>query len=655
MLDQTNQKLLSIWGDACEIAIPKGGLQVSDWADANRILSSEASAEPGRWTTERNPSMREPMDCANDPRVHTIVLMTSSQVGKSETLNNILGYNVHIDPGPIMMIQPTLDRMKDYSKKRITPMLRDCPALAQVMLSNEERDGDNTILSKAFIGGHISMVGANSSSALASQPIRTILADEVDRYPRDVDNEGDPLSLAVVRTTTFSNRKIVITSTPTVKGESRIEEEFENSDKRYFMVPCPHCNESQRLVWKDEQGNHRLIYETDPNNPDQVTSVNYVCVNGCIIENHHKTNMFAQGEWVATAPFNGTAGFHLSALYSVWLSWKELAEKFIKSKKSVETLKVFVNTMLGETWNRDNEDADIVGLEDRCEEYDAEIPLGGLVLTAGVDVQPDRLECEIVAWGVDEESWSIDFQALYGDTSQVDVWLRLKEILIKEYDCARMMPDGKPMKRRISATGIDSGGHNTQDVYSFVRANAGSRVFAIKGASTGAKAIIGRPSKIAPGVNLYMIGTTLAKDMVFAHLKITTVGPGFCHFPGIKDDLDGKIRGYDDEYFKQLTAEKRVRKLKKFDKNDPHGYSQWMYKKIRARNEALDCRVYAYAMLQLLQPNWPDLQKQENLTCAVEKRIIQDAGGTKQLGPRYSARHNSRGAGLRGGIHGWKR
>jgi phage terminase large subunit GpA-like protein len=640
-----NQKILAIWRDACEIAVPKGGLTVSQWADANRVLSSESSAEPGRWSTERNPCMREPMECYNDPRVHTIVLMTSSQVGKSETLNNILGYSIHINPGPVMMIQPTLDRMKDYSKKRIAPMLRDTPALAHVMISNGERDGDDTIFSKAFVGGHLSMVGANSSSALASQPIRDILADEVDRYPRDVDDEGDPLSLAVVRTTTFSNRKIVVTSTPTVKNESRIEEEFANSDQRYFMVPCPHCDTYQRLVWKDEQGNHRLQWEVSEQNPEMVVQVYYVCVNGCMIENHHKSEMFARGEWEATAPFNGTAGFHLSAIYSVWLSWKELAEKFIKAKKTVETLKVFVNTMLGETWDREREPADIVGLEDRCEEYKAEVPLGGLIITSGVDVQPDRLECEIVAWGHGEESWSIEYHTLYGDTSQQDVWEQLKEKLFRDFTCEREKSDGTPLTRRIMAIGIDSGGHNTQDVYKFVRANAGRRVFALKGASTGAKSIIARPSNVAPGVWLHLVGTTLAKDQVFAHLKQTKVGEGYCHFPNAYKD--------NQEYFRQLTAEKRVRKLKKFDKDDPHGYSQWMYKKIRRRNEALDCRVYAYAMLRKLEVSFENLQKEENLTCERQKSILPNDVVAQRQTTKYGARRGT--GGLKGGVHGWRR
>jgi phage terminase large subunit GpA-like protein len=646
-----NQKIFSIWREACEIAIPKGGLTVSQWADANRMLSSESAAEPGRWSTDRNPLMREPMDAYNDPRVWAIVLMTAAQVGKSECLNNMLGYAIHVNPGPLMLIQPTLDRVKDYSKKRIAPMLRDTPVLANAMLSDGERDGDNTVLSKAFVGGHLSMVGANASSPLASQPIRDVFADEIDRYPLDVDDEGSPLDLVIVRTTTFEGQgKAVLTSTPTVKGESAVEDWYERSDKCEPWVPCPHCGEYQRLVWKDERGQHRLVWEVSSEDPEIVTSVYYVCVNGCVIENHHKPEMFAQGEWRATKPFNGIRGFgKLNALYSVWLSWKKLAEKFIQAVKKPESLKVFVNTMLGETWDRDQEKSDIVGLEGRCEtlncshlDIEADVPLGGLILTSGVDVQPNRLECEIVAWGQGEESWSIDYRIIYGDTSTDDPWLQLKEILMTEWVCERQLASGEPLKRRIAAMGIDSGGHNQQDVYRFVRANRGNHVFAIHGIPRGEKAIISRPSQQPGGILLRGVGTRMAKDVIFSHLRQSQPGEGYCHFP----------KGYPDEYFKQLTSEKRVRKLKKFDKNDPHGYSSYEYKKIRARNEALDCRVYAYAMLILLQVSFENLQREENLTCERKKEKIQNDVVRHGKTTSYSAR---KGGGLKGGIHGYRR
>lgn len=562
------------------------------------------------------------MDVVTEPTVHTIVLKTSSQVGKSEALNNTCGYFIHHDPCPILLIQPTVDRMKDYSKKRIAPMLRDTPVLAAVMSEDKSRDSDNTMLSKAFVGGHLLMTGANAASSLASNPIRVVLADEIDRYPRDVDNEGDPLTLAIRRTTTFSNRKIFVTSTPTIKGESRIEELFEGSHKFRYYVPCPHCSTLQTLKWRDGE-NYRVQWELD--DTGAVKECYYVCEQGCLIEPHHKLWMISAesgAQWmdddgntleeVLTAnSHKGTIGFEINALYSPWYHWHEIATEFIGATKAAkegkpELLKVFVNTLLGETWDTDQEGADIKGLEAREEEYNAEVPIGVLCLTAGVDTQPDRLECEVVGWGMGEESWSINYYIIRGDTNQPQVWQQLFEVLSRNYECEREDANGNRLTRTIDAVCIDSAGHNTQAVYAFTKAHPGRKFLAIVGRATGAKEMISmRPSKIKGGALLYTVGVNMVKDKLFGYLKVLEPGAAYCHFP----------TGYDDEYYKQLTAEKRVKKIKKFDKHDPHGYSQWVYKKIRARNEALDCRVYAMAALYHLNVNFPRLLEQENLHC----------------------------------------
>jgi phage terminase large subunit GpA-like protein len=597
-------QVFDIFSAAADAAIPQGGITVSDWADTHRVLSPEASAEPGRWRTSRVPYARRWMDVVADPRVHTVVLKTSSQVGKSEVLNNTAGYFIHHDPCPILLIQPTVDRMKDYSKKRIQPMLRDTPALAMVVADDKARDADNTMLSKAFVGGHLLMTGANAASGLASNPIRVVLADEVDRYPRDVDNEGDPLTLAFRRQTTFTNRKSVITSTPTIKGASRIEEEYERGTMEQYHVPCPHCGTLQRLRFRDgEEGDYIYRVQWERDEDGNITECYYVCEQGCLIEEHHKLWMISEAsgaEWVAQKPFSGIISFEINALYSPWLRWSEIAAEFIVASKAAkegkpELLKAFVNTLLGETWDTDQEGADIKGLESREEEYAAEVPAGVLVLTAGIDTQPDRLECEIVGWGIGEESWSINYYVIAGDTNTLQPWQELLRILDAEYEHEREDANGNRLKLKVRAACIDSGGHNTQAVYNFTRANSGRKFLAIKGLSTAAKEPISlRPSKIKGGVLLWLVGTSLIKDKLFGQLKVQEPGPGYCHFP----------EGYDDEYYKQLTAEKRVKKLKKFDKNDPHGYSQWMYKKIRARNEALDCRVYAEAGLIHLNVNF---------------------------------------------------
>lgn len=617
------QQVFDIFAAAADAAIPQGGIKGSDWADMHRILSPEASAEPGRWRTSRVPYARAWMDVVTEPTVHTIVLKTSSQVAKSEALNNTCGYFIHHDPCPILLIQPTVDRMKDYSKKRIQPMLRDTPVLAAVISDEKSRDSDNTMLSKAFVGGHLLMTGANAASGLASNPIRVVLADEIDRYPRDVDNEGDPLTLAIRRTTTFTNRKIFVTSTPTIKGESRIEELYEASHQFRYHVPCPHCGTLQTLKFRDDD-QHRLQWETD--DLGRIEECHYVCEQGCLIEPHHKLWMIsteAGAMWLdpdgrslddvlSTNTHRGSIGFEINALYSPWLHWYEIATEFITASKAAkegkpELLKVFVNTLLGETWDTDQEGSDIKGLEQREEEYNAEVPTGVLCLTAGVDTQPDRLECEVVGWGVGEESWSINYFVVRGDTNQPQVWQQLFEILSRNYECERENAVGVRLTRTIDAVCIDSAGHNTQAVYAFTKRHPGRKFLAIIGRSTGAKEIIStRPSQLKGGVLLWTVGVNLVKDKLFGYLKVPDAGPGYCHFP----------IGYDDEYYKQLTAEKRVRKIKKFAKDDPHGYSQWQYKKLRARNEALDCRVYAMAALHHLNFNFSRTLEEENLLCA---------------------------------------
>lgn len=631
-------KAFNIIREAASAVIPAGALTVSEWADKHRVLSAEAAAEPGKWRTSRVPYSREWMDTINDPLVHTVVLKTSSQVAKSETLNNVCGYFMHHDPCPILMIQPTVDRMKDYSKKRIGPMIRDTPELRAVTADEKARDSDNTMLSKSFIGGHLLMVGANAASALASNPIRLVLADEVDRYPRDVDNEGDPLTLAMVRQTTFTNRKTIITSTPTIRGESRIEQEYERSNKNQCFLPCPHCGHKQTLRWRDEEGTYRLRWEQAETG--EITEVYYICDYGCIIEPRHKLWMIDRYEWrPQKEQHNGIVGFEINALYSPWLGWKEIAERFIKAsdenkKGNPETLKTFVNTTLGETWDTKNEQADVVGLEKRTEPYATDVPLGVLLLTAGIDTQPNRLECSIWGWGLDNECWLIYHQILWGDTSKQTVWQELKELLTEEFECERETDNGVRLRRTIDVACIDAGGHNAEDVKQFTNANRGRKWLAIFSRATGAKeTITQRPTRTQGGATLWAVGPNLIKDKIFAQLKVTERGPGYVHFP-IDDTVDA-------EYFKQLTSEKRVRKQKKFDSKDPYGYSQWMYKKIRERNEALDCFVYAFAAKDHLRPNFQRLLEKEVLHCKTRPVTLSDSNDASKAS--YAGKFKSQG------------
>jgi len=377
---------------------PPPVLTVSEWADEHRRLSPEASAEPGQWNTDRAPFQRAIMDAWNDPGVHTVVFMKSAQVGATEVLGNILGYIIDQDPGPALVLQPTLEMGEAWSKDRLAPMLRDCPSLTNKVGSPRSKDSDNTLRHKAFPGGHLTVVGANSPAGLASRPIRYVLADEVDRYPVSAGTEGDPLSLAVKRTTTFHNRKVMIASTPTIRGMSRVEAEFEKSDQQYLHLPCPHCGAMQRLVWA------QVKWPKDT--PEEA---HYECEH-CHgrIDDKHKPAMLALGEWTPESEFSGIRGFHINELYSPWVRFADIATAFLRAKRAPETLRTWVNTALGETWEEAGEELDPDGLFNRQEGFETP-PDPVLVLTAGVDVQDDRLEGEVKAWGNGRESWGVEY------------------------------------------------------------------------------------------------------------------------------------------------------------------------------------------------------------------------------------------------------
>jgi phage terminase large subunit GpA-like protein len=550
---------------------PPPELTVSQWADEYRRLSPEASAEAGVWSTSRAEYQRGIMDAISDHRIENIVIMSCAQVGKTEMLLNLIGYHIHQDPSPMLVVQPTLDMAQTFSKDRLAPMVRDTPALKDKIADPRSRDSGNTTLKKNFTGGHITMCGANSPSSLASRPIRVVLCDEVDRFPPSAGSEGDPIDLARRRAATFFNRKFIMVSTPTNKGTSRIEAAFENSDKRDYYVPCADCGEHQILRWSNVQ------WEKDA--PETAC---YVCEHcGSIWDDADRFRAIRRGEWRATAPFAGTAGFRLSGLCSPWTSLEAAVRDFLVAKKLPETLRVWVNTYLGETWEDEGDRVDDYDIASHREEYGQHLPSDIIILTAGVDVQDDRLEVEIVGWGRDEESWSIEYRIIYGDPSSAQVWGDLDEYLA----LARDTEDGRELT--IKSTAIDSGGHHTQSVYKFCKPRIGRRVFAIKGVGGEGKPMVGKPSTNNNiKCRLFPIGVDTIKEVVYSRLKIKDEGAGYCHFPDT----------YPDEYFKQLTAEKVVKKYHK-------GFHRREWVKVRPRNEALDCRVYALAALSIINAN----------------------------------------------------
>ena len=511
------------------------------------------------------------MDAMSDPAIETVVFMSGAQVGKTEVLLNAIGFYICHDPAPILVLQPTLSMGQAFSKDRLAPMIRDTPALVGKVRDARSRDAHNTTMTKGYPGGQISIVGANSAAGLASRPIRIVLADEVDRYPPSAGSEGDPVSLARKRAATFHNRKLVLTSTPTIAGVSRIETAFEGSDQRRYFVPCPDCGEKDHLKWKNVQW--------PEGKPDKAV---YVCDHcGSAWDDVARQRALKDGEWMATAPFTGTAGFHLSGLYSPWTSLGQAVAEFLEAKKLPETLRVFVNTYLGEVWEDDGEQIDDTFVSDRREDWGDNLPEHVVLLTAGVDVNDGFLTCEVVGWGRDEESWSVEYQTLYGDPSAPQIWNDLDDLLKTTY----LHPSGIDLPIRCAC--IDSGGHYTQAVYNFVRSREGRRVFAIKGMGGEGRALMGRPSKNNIGrIRLFPIGVDTAKELVYSRLKIVDAGPGYMHFPMERDD----------EYFRQLTAEKIITKYSQ-------GRAKRAWIKTRTRNEALDVRVYALGAFALLNTN----------------------------------------------------
>ncbi len=553
---------------------------MSQWADQFRRLSPEASSEPGRWVTERAPYQRGMMDAVNEVGVSEVVFMTSSQIGKTEIINNIVGYFAHQDPSPLLLIQPTLDMAETWSKDRLAPMIRDTDELTDLFGDPRSRDSNNTLLHKKFPGGHITMAGANSPSSLASRPIRIVLLDEEDRYPHSAGTEGDPGSLAQKRTTTFWNRLLVSVSTPTVEDESKIESRYQQSDQRKFYVPCPECGAFEVLSWsqvKFEKKKPETTY--------------YECEHcEAHLKESDKMWMLGHGEWRAEAAFNGIAGFHINELYSPWVKWAEMVENFLKAKRLPETLKVWVNTSLGETWKEKTEGVDPSGLLGRKENWGRVAPEGVVAITAGVDVQDDRLEAEVIGWGVGQESWSLQYHVLHGDPAQNKVWEDLDNVLSQTIQTS----DGRTLP--VACACVDSGGHQTQRVYEYCKAREYRRIYAIKGASQMGKPLVSKFSKANKlRVKLFSIGTDTAKQMIYSRLKIHQPGPGYCHFPA----------DYPEEYFKQLTAERIQTKFV-----NGHPTRIWVMPKGR-RNEALDCRVYSMAALHILNPNLDRLAKEQ--------------------------------------------
>jgi len=602
------EDLLRSWGLGIR---PDADLTVSQWADTHRMLGSRASAEPGRYRTSRTPYMREIMDALSpSSAVQRVVFMKAAQVGATEAGNNWIGFAIHQAPGPMLAVQPTVELAKRNSRQRIDPLIEESAALRERVKPARSRDAGNTMLSKEFAGGILIMTGANSAVGLRSTPARYIFLDEVDAYPASADEEGDPVSLAEARSLTFAHRrKVFLVSTPTIRGLSRIEREYEASDQRRFFVPCPHCRQFQWLKFE------RLRWEMA-----RPEAAEYHC-EGCerLIAEHHKTAMLEAGEWRATADAAdpGTVGYHLSALYSPigWLSWERIVRSWEAAQGSDEAIQAFKNTILGETWVETGEAPDWSRLYDRREAWKPGIvPAGGLFLTAGADVQKDRIEVDVWAWGRGGTSWLVDHIVIDGGPDHQGAWAELTKLL------DRTWTHQNGAQLRLAKLAVDTG-YEAPAVYAWSRRQGVAQVAPVKGVEGFNRSspvsgptyvdVTDAGKRLRRGARLWTVAVSTFKAETYRHLGLprptkeelaegVQFAPGTVHLPDWVDS----------EWLKQLVAEELVTVRTK------RGFARLEWQKLRERNEALDCRVYARAAAWIVgadrwsEARWADLEAQ---------------------------------------------
>lgn len=602
---------------------PPPKLTVSAWADRYRIVSSY-SAEPGPWRTERTPYLREIMDSFSDPTVQMVVFMKCARIGGTEAGLNIVGYFIDQDPSPVLIVQPTVDDAKDFSKEQLAPMLADTPVLQGKVSDPKSRDSGNTVQSKQYPGGALYLVGANSPRGFRRRTSRVLDLEEVDGYPASAGTEGDQIKLALRRTATFGyRRKVYMNSTPTLKGMSRIEDYFERSDQRRYHLPCPSCGLMQHLVW----GNLRW----EEGKPE---TARYAC-KGCgdLIPEELKFGMLTAGEWVAAEPGRPMRGYHINALYSPWVSWAELVGEWIEAQSDNAKLQVFVNTALGETWEERGGKLDPGLLESRERVPGNPLPRGVGLLTCGADVQDDRIEAILRGWGRAEESWLIERRIFLGNPDEDAVW--------QDFEAWRSQKwkHSTGAELSIDTTCIDSGAH-TDAVYRYVKPRFSQRVFATKGSSSPLNVLVNpKPTVNNKGrVRLFLVGTEKAKDTIYDRLKLTVEGPRHIHFSPEADE----------DYFTQLTNEKPVRKWV-----NGRYTRRWELSRGQ-RSEVLDCEVLCLVALTLSRVPVERLGKLvDQLEAAASVQTIErtpEAPQTLRVAPRAPKAFKGRGY-----ISGWKR
>lgn len=558
--------------------------KLSEWADEHFYLSPESAAEPGPWKTI--PYQRGIMDAISDPLVERVSVMKSARLGYTKIIDATIGYYATEDPCPIHVVQPTLEDARGFSKEELEPMFRDVNILAQVMPPPATRDPNNAILSKRFPGGSLTIIGANSARGFRRVSRKVMIFDEVDGYPPSAGREGDQIRLGIKRTEYYWDRKIIAGSTPTIAGRSRIEEMFREGDQRRYNVPCPHCGHMDYLVFRKAERGHWMRW------PEGKPELAHFVCSACAkeISESAKRGMVERGAWIAERPFVKHASFSIWAAYSYSpnATWRQIAEEFLSANaQGPEQLVTFVNTTLGETYVERGEAPPWESIYRRREEYEeGTVPSEAVLVTAGVDVQKDRLIYEIVAWLADKSSYSVAAGALPGKPSEAETWDRLTELLNGAW------PDENGVMHAIRMMAVDAGNW-AQDVYTWCRGHPRSRVIAVRGLAS-ARTLIGSSTpvdvtvggrKIRNGYAVWMAGVNIAKTELYGWLHLDPplkagqpYPPGYCHFP----------QSYDEEFFRQLTAEQLIPVKKR------GGYVRMEWTILPNReNHALDARNYA--------------------------------------------------------------
>lgn len=602
---------------------PPENLTVSEWAEKKRRLSSESSAEIGPYRVSRTPYLREIMDAFTDPKIRRLILVSSSQVGKSELENNIIGYIIDQDPSSVLFIHPTTVDAKEYSKLRIAPMIRDTPVLSRKVASPKSRDSGNTILQKTYPGGILTLCGSTEAHALASKPIRYVIGDERDRWAASAGKEGDPWKLAMARQITFYNAKAVEVSTPTIKGASAIADSFYEGTMERWCVQCPHCGE-----FHDIQFFENIRYEVEETvvqgrRQFKVSNILYYCSN-CACVSEEATIKKQPAKWIAENPDayqRGVRSFWLNSFVSPWASWESTILEYLYAQGSTAKMQVVYNTRFGELWEDRGNLMDEDGLLERREDYGkgeddspVELPDGVLVLTCGVDTQLDRLEYEVLGHGHFGETWGIKKGIIMGRPDNEETWNVLDDVIDHVY----RFKDGLGL--RISMTFVDEGGLFTQEVRLRCRDRIGKKVFCIKGIPGPDRPFTAPPKKMKIVVKQrivgscwqYQLGVDSGKQIIMDNLRVEAPGPKFCHFP-CRDD-------YGAAYFKGLLSERLT--------YDPEKRQPWRWKKIQGheRNEPLDCRNYALAAFKALPA---DLDAIDRRLQAARGKAVRDRDSTE--------------------------